>query len=222
VSAIELTEFTVDGRQHAALVPVVKELEGLTPLAPILDLGCGSGAWLARLADAGFRNLLGVDRNAEQFGAQSVATFFPGDLMVESEWPNGEFAFVSAIEVIEHVEDPERIIAVATRCLSSRGWLLVTTPNIYSVRVRTRFLMTGKLTFFDANAAPDHIHPLALHAFIRHVLPRYPLTLERVWSYPENGSNGSRWFARIIARTLGTLLPDPLPGDTICLLLRKH
>src|SRR5260370_24672833 len=92
---------------------------------------------------------------------------------------------------------------------------MVTTPNIYSVRARTRFLLTGKLTFFDTNAAPDHIHPLALDAFVRHVLPRYPLILERVWSYPENGSNGSRGFARFAARALATVLPDPLPGDTV-------
>jgi SAM-dependent methyltransferase len=219
---IELTECTVDGRQHAALLPVVAGLDGLTPSAPILDLGCGTGAWLARLADAGFTNLSGVDRSAEQFGAQSVANFIPGDLMADTEWPIGRFACVTVIEVIEHVQDPERIIAVATQCLASRGWLLVTTPNIYSIRARARFLMTGKLGFFDTNAAPDHIHPLALDAFIRHVLPRYPLTLERVWSYPENGSNGSRWFARSAARALAFVLPEPLPGDAICLLLRKH
>jgi SAM-dependent methyltransferase len=219
---IELRECTVDSRQHAALLPVVIALEGLNPNAPILDLGCGTGAWLARLADAGFTNLSGVDHNKDQFGAQSVANFIPGDLMAETEWPTGKFAFVSAIEVIEHVENPERIIAVATRCLASRGWLMVTTPNIYSVRVRTRFLLTGKLTFFDTNAAPDHIHPLALDAFIRHVLSRYPLKLERVWSYPEKGSNGSRLFARFIASTMARVLPDPLPGDSICLLLRKH
>jgi SAM-dependent methyltransferase len=219
---IELTECTVDGRQHAALLPVVTALDGLARSAPILDLGCGTGAWLARLAAAGFTNLSGVDRNGEQFGAHSVANFIPADLMAETEWPAGKFAFVSAIEVIEHVADPERIIAVASRCLASGGWLMVTTPNIYSVRVRARFLLTGKLTFFDTNAAPDHIHPLALDAFVRNVLPRYPLTLERVWSHPENGSSGSRYFARIMARTLARVLPDPLPGDTMCLLLRKH
>jgi SAM-dependent methyltransferase len=217
-----LAEFTVDGQQHPALLPVVAALDGLTPNTPILDLGCGTGAWLARLADAGFTDLCGTDRCADVFGAQKVARFVPGNLMDDCTFPASAFGLVTAIEVVEHVANPERIIDLASRCLAPRGWLMITTPNIYSVRVRARFLMSGKLTFFDTNAAPDHIHPLLLDAFIRHVLPRYPLELERVWSYPEKGSNGSRLSARVAARILGAIVSDPLPGDTICLLLRKH
>jgi 2-polyprenyl-3-methyl-5-hydroxy-6-metoxy-1,4-benzoquinol methylase len=219
----QLVEFTVDGHQHEALLPIILGLDGVDSTTAILDLGCGTGACLARLAGAGFRNLTGVDRNVENFGAQEFSSFTAADLMNGdlAELKESSFGLVTAIEVIEHVSNPERIIEVAARCLAPRGWLMITTPNIYSIRARTRFLLSGDLDFFERQAAPDHIHPLVLGAFIRHILPRYPFTLERVWPYPLYGSLGSRWFARAAAGALSMVLPNDLPGDTLCLLLRK-
>jgi len=189
----------------------------------LFDLGWGTGACLARLSDAGFVNLTGVDRNVETFDAHELARFTPADLMNGdlAQLQSESFGLVTAIEVIEHVANPERIVEVAARCLAPRGWLMITTPNIYSIRARTRFLLTGSLDFFERQAAPDHIHPLVLGAFIRHILPRYPFRLERVWPYPAYGSSGSRWFARAVARAMSVVLPNDLPGDTLCLLLRK-
>jgi hypothetical protein len=60
------------------------------------------------------------------------------------------FGLVTAIEVIEHVANPERIVEVGARCLAPRGWLMITTPNIYSIRARMRFLATGNLDFLNA------------------------------------------------------------------------
>ena len=220
----QLAEFTVDGHQHETLLPVIKGLEGLESSTPILDLGCGTGAWLTRLADAGFANLTGIDHNLENFDAHEFAHFNAIDLMNGdlAQFAASSFGLVTAIELIEHVANPERIVEIAARCLAPRGWLVITTPNIYSIRARMRFLLTGNLDYFERQAAPDHIHPLVLGAFRRHVLPRYPLTLERVWPYPAYGSSGSRWFARAGARALSAILPNDLPGDTLCLLLRKQ
>src|SRR5271155_2750697 len=127
----------------------------------LFDLGWGTGACLARLSDAGFVNLTGVDRNVETFDAHELARFTPADLMNGdlAQLQSESFGLVTAIEVIEHVANPERIVEVAARCLAPRGWLMITTPNIYSIRARTRFLLTGSLGFFERQAAPDHISP---------------------------------------------------------------
>src|SRR5271170_5687643 len=117
----QLTEFRVDGRQHEELLRAIKGLEGLDSSTPILDLGCGTGAWLARLADAGFKDLTGIDRDVENFGAQDVARFTALDLMSGDRVPELEgfsFGLVTVIEVIEHVANPERIIKVAAQCLA--------------------------------------------------------------------------------------------------------
>jgi 2-polyprenyl-3-methyl-5-hydroxy-6-metoxy-1,4-benzoquinol methylase len=134
-----VTELIVGGL-HKDLLPEVVSLEGVTATTPILDLGSGQGACLACLHAAGFVDLWGVDCNSERFGAHRIAHFTPGDLMADTEWPVRKFGFVSAIEVIEHVENPERVVAVGARCLAAGGWLMITTPNIHLVRARTPLL----------------------------------------------------------------------------------
>jgi 2-polyprenyl-3-methyl-5-hydroxy-6-metoxy-1,4-benzoquinol methylase len=39
---------------------------GVSSDAPSLDVGCGTGAWLARLAERGFKNLTGIDSDTDQ------------------------------------------------------------------------------------------------------------------------------------------------------------
>jgi len=223
-----LQERTIGG-QHAALLPIVQTLEGISHTSPILDLGCGTGAWLKRLHAAGYRELWGVDRDSESFGAGEVAHFIPADLdaagsALQPGQPN--FALVTIIEVIEHVANPQDLVGTALRALAPGGWMLITSPNIYSLRARVRFLISRGVPFFERAAhstsvEPDHIHPIVLEAYQRKIFTPLELSLVRVWTYPENGSHGSRWFARLAARAMRLALSDDLPGDTLCLLLRK-
>lgn len=216
--ACRLEEDTVPGL-HASLFTRVMKL-GLGPDSAALDLGCGSGAWLARLAEAGFSDLTGVEI-ASNPALRCCPRIITADLDLPLDLER-RFQLITAIEVVEHLPRPERVFEHADRLLTSGGWLLVTSPNIYSVRARTRFLLTGRLNQFEANCDPQHIHPLVLEAVKRVILPRYSLELTEVWTYPHHGSDGSRWFASAGARVLGALFGDELPGDCLCLLLRKR
>jgi hypothetical protein len=134
----------------------------------------------------------------------------------------GSFDLITSFEVFEHMANPEAIFTFAAQHLGVGGWLIVTTPNIYSVRVRMRFLISGKLTWFEHSAEPEHIHPLVLDSVKRQILPGCGLAIERTLTYPEHGSDGSRWFARLAERGLSLVLPNDLPGDSLCLFLRKQ
>lgn len=223
-----LEERTVGG-QHAALLPIVESLEGISHNSAILDLGCGTGAWLKRLHDAGYRDLWGADRDSEAFGAREIAHFILADLdtidgVLQPRPPN--FELVTIIEVIEHVANPQHLVETAFRALAPGGWMLITSPNIYSLRARIRFLIGRGVPFFEraAHSTPvelDHIHPIVLEAYRRKIFTPLDLSLVRVWTYPDSGSHGSRWFARLAIRVLRFALSDDLAGDTLCLLLRK-
>ena len=216
-----LHEMTATGL-HAWLLPLVQALPGISNDSRVLDLGCGTGAWLARLHGAGFRCLTGIDRRSDYFGASEVATFIQGDIAQSDRVELESFDLITSLEVFEHMANPEAIFAFAHQNLVAGGQLIVTTPNIYSVRVRMRFLLSGKLTWFEHNAEPEHVHPLVLDAVKRQILPEYGLGIDRVLTYPEHGSDGTRWFPRIVERALSLALPNDLPGDTLCLFLRKH
>ncbi|MGH7987625.1 MAG: class I SAM-dependent methyltransferase [Candidatus Binataceae bacterium] len=223
-----LEERTAPGL-HAALLTAVKKLEGLSEASPILDLGCGTGAWLTRMHDAGYRELWGVDRDEDGFAAREIVRFIPGDLD-EIETVIGQarrdFRLVTMIEVIEHLANPQVLVSGAFRALAPGGWMLITSPNMYSLRARARFFAYGAVPFFEpgAHATPietDHLHPFVLEAYQRKIFGPLGLIPTRLWSYPEHGGNGSRPLARLGAALMRLVLTDQLPGDTLCLLLRK-
>ena len=216
-----LQEFTATGL-HAWLLPRVQALPRISNDSRLLDLGCGTGAWLARLHRAGFKRLTGIDRRGDYFGAADVATFIQGDVTQGERVELGTFDLITALEVFEHMANPEAIFAFAAQHLEAGGRLIVTTPNIYSIRVRVRFLLSGKLTWFEHNAEPEHIHPLILDSVKRQILPEFNFAIDRILTYPEYGSDGSRWFARLADKALSLILPNDLPGDSLCLFLTKH
>lgn len=223
-----LEERTLAGL-HASLIPHVQALRELSPESQILDLACGTGAWLNRLNSLGYRNLTGIDQDNEQFQAGRAAHHYCVNFN-EWDWTQAvrdrRFDLITAIEIIEHVANPERFIELACQLLVPGGWLLITTPNIYSIRARLRFLIQGRLPFFEPSLSnrpvePDHLHPLVLEAYRRKIFDRLPLKCASIWTFPERGSDGSRWFVKPVIGLLRLALPEQFRGDCLCLLFQK-
>ena len=211
-----LPENTIAGL-HSALI---QRLPEISHTAPVLDIGCGTGAWLERLATAGFSNLHGIDLDTEQFGG-SEATCSKVNLDLEEiDLGEQKYGLISAIELIEHMENPGRLFHLVSRYLDDSGCFLLTTPNIHSLRCRLKFFLTGQLASFDKKGDPTHIYPVLLTSLQR-LLPRYSLEIMKSWSYPEKGSLIYRRPIKMMSAGLGLVLPNQVPGDTLCLLIRK-
>ena len=210
-----LTEKTVGGLHDM----LFRALSPLPPKPAILDIGCGTGAWLLRFVQAG-ATLVGIDRETTQFGlsgTRSVAVDIDtGDPPLGSE----RFDLVSAIEVIEHLENPGRLLALASARLKPGGQFLLTTPNVNSVPARLRHLVTGRYRGFDEKSDPTHIMPIAL-PFLEKVLPRHGFVVDRVWGYPPTGTLMARRSSAVAFRILERLFPESVRGDILCVLARK-
>lgn len=213
----KLLERTIGGL-HENLLNFVSDIEFN---APVLDIGCGTGAWLDRLADNGFTNLHGIDLDINQFGSEkatcSRANLDYDDLGLGER----KFSLITSIELIEHLENPGRIFSHVVKHLDDDGYFLLTTPNIHSVSCRLKFLTTGKLASFDEKGDPTHIYPVLLNCLNR-VLPRYDLKIVKRWGYPSVGSLIYRPSTQIVARFLELFFVSEVKGDTLCMLIQKQ
>jgi SAM-dependent methyltransferase len=100
----------------------------------ILDVGCASGYGSAAIAAQGpaGRSVIGVEPDSEL--VEEARTRFPWLEFVgadASELPlaDGCADAVLLLDVIEHVEQPDRVLAEAARVLRDGGTLIVTVPN---------------------------------------------------------------------------------------------
>jgi SAM-dependent methyltransferase len=189
----------------------------------VLDVGCGTGAFLLRLQGAGYKSLFGVDIKAP-------AARIPGVTFSEYDLDTGgmphvdsSFAVITSIEVLEHVENLGTLVGEVARVLAPGGVFIMTTPNVHSIEARLRFLLLGKLKQFDELSDPTHLSPIVLYTFAR-LLSRHALEIATVSGFPGDGSSPtSRSSLRLLSRVLRWLGVRGAPsGDHLCLTIRKR
>ena len=137
-------------------------LEQLYPrgAGSVLDLGAGTGAWSDRLLRHGYRGVEALDLNPLEF--KGVAQFVPGDLNQDfsRQLPGKKYDLITALEVIEHLENPTHFLRQCAGLLAPGGTLVITTPNIESMPGRLKFLLSGRLRHFDGQGDKTHIAPI--------------------------------------------------------------
>ena len=113
-------------------------LDLASPGGPLLDVGCGLGAYLA--CGTGLAPRVGVDAALFQLvlarkrlGELGVgSTLIAGDVR-RLPFRSGSFACTTAADVIEHVDSPADAIRELSRILRPGGRAFVSTPNRFSL-----------------------------------------------------------------------------------------
>jgi SAM-dependent methyltransferase len=113
--------FNPTWQRHAA---AYEQCATLLPNGRVLDLGCGVGHSYHLLAP---RETVGVDLDADALTGQDRPTRVAD--MRELPFADGEFASVLAVQSLEHVPDPEAVLAEARRVLDPGGVAIFVTPN---------------------------------------------------------------------------------------------
>jgi len=100
----------------------------------LLDVGCGSGSFLAFMRRAAWE-VHGVEPDPaaakvaqERFGIPVILGTLPA-----ARLPDASFDAITLNHVIEHVEDPIGLLAECRRILKPDGTLVIVTPNIESL-----------------------------------------------------------------------------------------
>jgi SAM-dependent methyltransferase len=113
--------FNPTWQRHVAAYALASEI---LPPGRLLDLGCGVGHSYHLLAP---RETVGLDISADALAGQERETVEAD--MREIPFPDGEFASVLSNQSVEHVPDPERVVAEVHRVLQPGGVALFVTPN---------------------------------------------------------------------------------------------
>jgi 2-polyprenyl-3-methyl-5-hydroxy-6-metoxy-1,4-benzoquinol methylase len=106
-----------------------------TQAAPdsILDVGCGEGVLTAQWADRlGDRRIVGIDLDDPKLKAEweqrrRANLEYRVEDATNLSFAEGEFDMATAIEVLEHVPDPERTVSEMARV--AKRWVLVSVPR---------------------------------------------------------------------------------------------
>jgi SAM-dependent methyltransferase len=134
-----------------------RELLGPVEGKSILELACGLGRNVPML-EACDRYLgidlsdVAIERAARKFAGRPNLAFWRTDA-VNSGLPEAAFDAVLAIEIIEHVHDPERLMAESFRLLKPGGRFLINSANRDSLHLR----MLRALGLPEFKATIEHI-----------------------------------------------------------------
>lgn len=109
-------------------------LQHHTTATHLLDVGAGNGVVAAHLAQHGIETIAvepGL-AGAEHCAARGIRLAFAGHL-AQLALPSESISAVGLFDVIEHIEDPSKLLAEVNRILKPGGWCLVTVPAYQSL-----------------------------------------------------------------------------------------
>jgi 2-polyprenyl-3-methyl-5-hydroxy-6-metoxy-1,4-benzoquinol methylase len=102
------------------------------PGSQVLDVGCGSGRMMRRLAELGWQvHGLDFDPKAVE-AARNLGLEVRLGTLEEQNYEEGSFDAIIMNHVIEHVPDPLELLKSCKRVLKPGGKLVLATPNAWS------------------------------------------------------------------------------------------
>lgn len=191
------------------------------PSGKLLDAPAGEGALSQRLRET--HDVVPVDID-EKFFKLTGLPFKKVDLNQPLPFDDGYFNYVVSVEGIEHLENPFLCIREFARVLKTGGSLIITTPNIMSVKSRTRFFFYSYHDFFRfikpgedfrhnlPEYEHEHINPMTFME-LRHAMKKAGLIIVEI--YTNRLVKAKRWsiFYPIIKKLIVSLTKKKYPGD---------
>jgi SAM-dependent methyltransferase len=181
---------------HQAIHDTVVGILENQPRGALLDVPAGEGALAARLIDAGF-DVRCCDLYPEIFRLDGV-DIHQGNLDAELPFSDRSFDYITCLEGLEHIENPQQAMREFSRLLRPGGHLIVSVPNILNIEERLKWLVYGYTSHFkpitregrerlraehdNREEIAAHVNPIG-YSELRYILEKHGFEIASVWLY---------------------------------------
>jgi len=136
-------------------------LDLFEPRRRVLDVGCGTGAWVPELRRKGAQDIVGIEfATAAADQAELVYDRLvrePVEKVALDDLGGQPFDTIIAADVIEHLVDPWRELRRWTAWAAPGGQLVLSTPNLRYFRLLDS-LVRGRFDYSDEGGLMDRTH----------------------------------------------------------------
>lgn len=147
--------------QVKALKLATKYLDGHKKDIKLLDIGCADGSFASYAGHELNAKTYGIDISPEAIAKakKTIDHATQHDISKSLPYPDKSFEIIFALEVIEHIYDTDFLISEIRRILKPGGILVVSTPNLASIKNRVRLLFNNYPQYLEySTAGAGHIH----------------------------------------------------------------
>ena len=205
---------------HEAIHDTVVGILADQPRGVLLDVPAGEGALAARLIEAGF-DVRCCDLYPEIFRLEGVDVH-RGNLDAELPFGDQSFEYVTCLEGLEHIENPQQAMREFARVLKPGGHLIVSVPNILNIEERLKWLLYGYTSHFKpiSRAAVERLHAeyddrveIAAHinpigySELRHILEKNGFEIVKLFRDKPKGKTWLYWPIVAMIRLVSNLTP---------------
>jgi ubiquinone/menaquinone biosynthesis C-methylase UbiE len=206
---------------HQAVHDTVVQILLQLPPGKLLDVPAGEGALATPLIEGGF-DVRCCDLYPEIFRLANVE-IKQGDLNHMLPYEDGSFDYVTCIEGLEHIENPQQAVREFARVLRPGGHLITSVPNIMNIEERMKWLIHGYTSHFkpltresvagireqfpDKEEMALHVNPIG-YSELRYMLERQGFDVVKLHRDKPKSMLWLYWPIVALIRLVGRLSPE--------------
>lgn len=200
----------------------------LQPDAKIFDIAAGAGAFVTRLKDAGYY-VYANDIDLKDWKAKNIPKTSIDLNNALEDFPSMDvYDLVVAMEIIEHLQNPRKLLMDCKKLTKPDGYILISTPNVTDMVSRVKYLRKGMFYHFSPDSFLQTGHMTILPCWLLEILIA-SVGLEiisfKFSGKKEKNRNVKGLFFMLAVKFLRLFMKyshqDELSGNYIIYLLRK-